>query len=577
MKPSTLLVVASAAALASPPALAQNNQTSRVNVSSLGAQALLTSERPSITADGTEIVFVCDADNLVPEDDNGVRDIYVHDIVSGLTERASVGTGGVQGNRQSLRPGISTDGRFVVFQSDATNLVPGDTNNFFDIFVRDRQLDTTERISVGSAGNEANADCLTSSVSTDGRFVVYLSSANNLVAGDTNGAVDVFVRDTLNDTTERVSVDSSGNQANGNSVLAPRPSISTDGSLVVFASEASNLVPGDTNGEIDIFVRNTVSGTTTRVSVDSIGTQANGRSGSPVISADGKFVCFDSEASNLVPGDTNNAFDIFVHELSTGTTTRVSVDSLGNQADKASFEPSISSTGGDVSFQSNATNLISGDTNGLLDVYKHDRTTGRTTLISVPAGGGESNNFSRASSVSFDGSYVVFESRANNLVPNDTNGATDIFIRDPLSCTPTIVTYCTASTTSIAGCVADVFTTGTPGLQVVGPFTIESGPIPGGNLGITYFGLSGPAAIPIGTQGGLLCAQPPVFRSVPKSGGGTNGNCDGNLSFTLDELQVGYPNIVKVGATMHAAIWFRDPPAPDGASFSNAVWFTICP
>ena len=111
----------------------------------------------------------------------------------------------------------------------------------------------------------------------------------------------------------------------------------------------------------------------------------------------------------------------------------------------------------------------------------------------------------------------------------------------------------------------------------VGPFTIESGPIPGGNLGIVYFGLSGPGSLPIGSQGGQVCAQTPVFRSVAKAGGGTIGNCDGNLSFTLDELQVGYPNIVKVGATMHLGMWFRDPPAPDGASLSNAVqWAMVC-
>ncbi len=222
---------------------------------------------------------------------------------------------------------------------------------------------TTTRVSVDSAGGQANdfsgaapSISVDTSISADGRFVVFQSDATNLVAGDTNGASDVFVHDRQTGTTTRVSVDSAGHEATGLYPASGDPAISADGRFVAFDSNATNLVAGDTNSAYDIFVHDRQTGTTTRVSVDSAGNQANGYD--PSLSADGRFVAFTSGASNLVAGDTNGASDVFVHDRQTGTTTRVSVDSAGWQAYSFSHLPSISADGRFVAFASNATNLV---------------------------------------------------------------------------------------------------------------------------------------------------------------------------------------------------------------------------
>jgi hypothetical protein len=289
--------------------------------------------------------------------------------------RVSVDSAGNQGDYDPsvlfFYPSISADGRFVAFPSGASNLVPGDTNGTGDIFMRDTLANITTRLSVNSAGNQGDNTSASPSISANGRFVAFSSFASNLVPGDINTNVEVFVRDTLTNTTTRVSLDSAGNQGNSDSY---RPSISGDGRFVAFLSRASNIVPGDTNLESDIFVRDTLTNTTTRVSLDSAGNQANSGSFQPSISADGRFVVFESLASNLVPGDTNGTRDIFVRDMLANTTTRVSVDSAGNQANSSSFEPSISADGRRIAFQSWASNLVPGDTNNSLDFFVFDTT-----------------------------------------------------------------------------------------------------------------------------------------------------------------------------------------------------------
>ncbi len=257
------------------------------------------------------------------------------------TTRVSVDSGGTQGNSDSgFFSSVSADGRFVAFYSDASNLAAGDTNGYRDVFVRDCQSGTTERISIDSGGSQGNNGSQTSSISADGTFVAFWSLSSNLVAGDTNGYPDVFVRDRQSGTTERVSVDSAGAQGNNGSQYS---SISADGRFVAFWSLSSNLVAGDTNGSADIFVRDRQSGTTDRVSVDSGGAQGNGSCGFALsISADGRFVAFWSYATNLVAGDTNGYPDVFVHDRQSGTSERVSVDSGGAQGNSSSGNNAIS-------------------------------------------------------------------------------------------------------------------------------------------------------------------------------------------------------------------------------------------
>ena len=409
------------------PAFAQVTQ--RVSVGAQGVEAHLDSFAGpmAISADLRFVTFYGPADNLVPGDTNGVEDVFVRDRRGGTTERVSVDSAGVQGDSFSEFPTISADGRCVAFVSYATNLVPGDTNGAYDVFVRDRPAGTTERVSVDSAGLQANDNSFFASISADGRYVAFVSHATNLVPGDTNGAADVFVRDRQGGTTERVSVDSSGVQGDGASDL---PSISADGRYVAFLSRSTNLVPGGTSGLSLVFVHDRQSGSTECASVDSGGTPANGDSGTCSISSDGRFVGFDSDGTNLVPGDTNGVTDAFLHDRQSGSTERLSVDSNGVQGNDVSVGVSLSADAGLAVFTSLAANLVPGDTNGVNDVFVRDRTSGTTIRASVDSSGAQANGDSYNPSISSDGRCVVFDSRALDLVPRDTNLASDVFVRD---------------------------------------------------------------------------------------------------------------------------------------------------
>ena len=415
--------------------------TTRVSVASDGTQMSGNSDRPSISADGRYVAFCYSW--------GGAESIFVHDRQTGQTTRVSVATDGTQANGKSYTPSISADGRYVAFASYASNLVSGDTNGYGDVFVRDRQTGVTERVSVASDGTQGNGTYYgsdTPSISSDGRYVAFESDASNLVPGDTNGYwyyglwlgnVDVFVHDRHTKLTERVSVASDGTQGNDSSSY---PSISADGRYVAFSSGASTLVPGDTNGCYDVFVHDRQTGQTMRVSVASDGTQGNASSGvycGPSLSADGRYVAFESEASNLVPGDTNWSTDAFVHDRQTGVTERASVASDGNHGGQGRGQYAfacISADGRYVAFDSTVTNLVPGDTNGQYDVFLHDRQTGQTTRVSVASDGTQGNSGSGyqgyAISISADGRYVAFVSFADNLVPVDSNGDRDVFVHD---------------------------------------------------------------------------------------------------------------------------------------------------
>jgi hypothetical protein len=348
------------------------------------------------------------------------------------TTRVSVSSSGAEGRNGADAPAISDDGNFVAFVSYSTNLVSGDTNGVSDAFVHDRSTGTTERVSVSSSGAQADADTNVGSLpafSADGNLVAFSSWASTLVPGDTNTHCDIFVHDRSSLVTERVSVNPSGGDANGDSF---DQSFSADGQLVAFASYASNLVYRDTNVTYDVFVRDRSSGTTERVSLDSSGNEGDFDSWTPTISADGRLVAFWSSATNLVPGDTNALGDIFVHDRTSGVTERVSVDSSGVQSNGANLFSSISADGRFVVFSSFASNLVAGDTNNKVDVFVHDRTTGSTERVSVSSAGaqGKYDSGSFGCAISADGEIASFDSGADNFVQGDTNGMYDVFIHD---------------------------------------------------------------------------------------------------------------------------------------------------
>jgi hypothetical protein len=289
----------------------------------------------------------------------------------------------------------------------------------------------------GTAGNDLS---FWSSISSDGRYVVFMSNATNLVQSDMNDSWDIFLHDGQTGKTSMVSMGFDGSQANSQSEY---PVISADGRYVAFASDATNIVQGDNAGYRDVFEFDRETGKTIRVSISTDGKQADQGTQAFVISisADGQFVAFPSLATNLVLNDTNKAWDIFVHDRVNGETTRVSVTSDGKQADAGSYGVSISPDGRYVAFGSNATNLVPEDLNGVMDVFIHDRKTGQTELVSVATSGTQGNeasgftliapdgiDFAYGTLISADGSKVAFMSYASNLVVADTNASQDIFI-----------------------------------------------------------------------------------------------------------------------------------------------------
>ena len=354
-------------------------------------------------------------------------------ITSYLVSRHNNGT---SGNQTSETASASSDGRYVAYTSAATNLVANDTNLRNDVFRTDTQTGTTIRVSTASDGTESAHNSYDAAISGDGNTVAFATVADNLVVGDTNQNWDIFVKDLATGQTTLVTNGYDGSPGDGGS---NEPVLSSDGRYVTYMSNASNLVPGDTNNRTDVFVTDLQTGTTTRASVAPDGTQGNRYSSSPSISADGRFVAFYSDATNLVAGDTNNRTDVFVTDTQTGTLTRVSVASDGTQGNGYSFSPAISADGRYVAFESDATTLVVSDTNNAQDVFLTDLQTGTTILVSAKADGTQGFNSSTDATISGDGRYVAYESRASNLVPEASLGRQNIFLFDRLTSQTSLV------------------------------------------------------------------------------------------------------------------------------------------
>ena len=398
-----------------------------VSVDSSEALADWWSSEPEISADGRYVAFQSPAANLVPGDTNGDIDVFVRDLVAGTTEIVSVDSSGAIGNDVSGFPSISADGRYVAFHSYATNLIPGDANTGSDVYVRDRVAGTTEKVSLTSTGAQPTLGAsFVPRITEDGRYVAFHSTVANLVTGDSNNQTDVFVRDRVAGTTERVSVSTAGVQGNG---LSMNARITADGRFVAFTSFASTLVPNDTvNG--DTFVHDRLTQTTERVSVATDGTPALGRSEIGAMTPDGRFVAFSSTADNLVANDTNGSTDAFLRDRLLETTRRVSVNTGEGQPQGNAFPTSISDDGRFVVMHSFAQNLVTGDVNGSVDVFVRDRVNATLDCVSLDSIGTQGNGHSQDAVISGDGRWIAFQSYASNLVPVDFNGDPDIFVRD---------------------------------------------------------------------------------------------------------------------------------------------------
>lgn len=350
--------------------------------------------------------------------------------------RASTAADGSQSNGHvTWRPSVSENGQFVAFGSDDTNIVSGDTDYRYDVFVKNMQTGEIQRVEANSGfvGN------IPVTISGDGRLVAFSSSASDLVTGDTNDVKDAFVADLISGETIRVSSSQSGVQANGTS---GNPTLSGDGQLVSFHSSATNLISDDTNDASDVFVKNLQTGEVGLVSSSSTDAQGNAASyayGYSSISDDGRFVAFMSYASNLVSGDTNNEEDLFVKDLVTGNVQRVTTtESSGQVSNPNAISATISADGRFVVFESYSSEFVVGDTNGKTDVFVKDLLTGTISRANRPADGSESVGSAFDARISGDGRYVVFRSIADDLIENDNNDSwntyvNDIFVKDMIT------------------------------------------------------------------------------------------------------------------------------------------------
>jgi len=391
------------------------------------------SAAPVVSANGRFVAFQSGATDLVTLPTGGLLDVYVRDLRRGITMLASVNSTGTEGaNDESFIDAISGNGRLVLFQSDASDLVSNDANSTTDVFVRDVRRATTLLVSANAAGTSTGNSSSSSPVVTpNGRFVAFGSAASDLVLNDGNGNADVFVRDLRNGTTILVSVNAAGTaSASGHSI---GPVMSKNGRFVAFASNAGDLVTTTTNGVQNVFVRDLHTGTNTLVSVNAAGTAGgNGTSQALGISVTGRFVLMESLATDLVgTTDGNGTLDIFVRDLKSGTTTLVSVNGAGTgSGDAGSFDPMLSANGRFVAFESAASDLAANDGDGEFDVFVRDMRSATTMLASVNAAGTSSgNSASGTATLSANGQMLAFESEANDLTANDTNGAGDVFVR----------------------------------------------------------------------------------------------------------------------------------------------------
>jgi len=374
----------------------------------------------SISADGRYTTLTANAGFL--------QHVFLYDRFSGVTKDISA-----QGNNISLASELSANGRFVAFRSSSSNLVSGDTNGLVaDIFVQDLQSGKNELVSKASDGTSANDLSYFSAISGDGQFVVFSSAASNLVAKDANNAADVFLRNRGTGKTTRIDVSSNGAEADWGIGSNGIVDISADGRYVVFSSSSSNLVAGDDHTE-DVYLRDVKNGTTIRVSQPVRASGFDGGSKTPSISGDGRFIAFSSGSSKLLAGDTDDVnADIFVYDRIAKTMTKITKNSDGS-----SILPTISADGRFIGFMSQASNLVTGDTNAAWDTFIHDRNTGKTIRVNTTPQNlqstGDSLPFQARPSISADGRFIGFESGAKDLTADDSDNAmTDVFLRDTL-------------------------------------------------------------------------------------------------------------------------------------------------
>lgn len=550
---ATVLILSSSAA----------QTTTLVSVDSTGNQGNGVSRWPMMSRNDRFIAFESDANNLVPGDTNGRTDVFVRDVVLGTTTRVSVDSTGAELPGDSSRPSISADGRYVAF-------VCGAPTGTYDVYRHDRESGLTELVSCALGGGVANGPSANPAISDNGRYIAFTSAATNIVSGDSGPSADCFVRDMDAQVTVLASVSSQGVQEIGSADWA-RPALSGDGRYVAFVSNAANLVPNDTNDWFDLFVHDLQTGTTTLVTP---GSQYGSTIDGPAMSQDGRYIAFWTDGP-LDPADTNGTADVYLWDMQTASLSRASVDSTGVQLNANSRGPAISTSGRFVAFESDATTLVSGDTNNSVDIFVRDMNTGQVSRVSVDSSGLQANANSQRPSISSDGDVISFQSSASNLAPNDGNGVDDVF-RINTTCTGGISSYCTAKTNGL-GCVPSIGSLGIPSQSGPDNFYVTASNVRNNKLGMMLWSLAQDSR-PF--FGGTLCLHSPIKRTFGQMSGGspTGNDCTGTYAYHFSQTYM-LQQLLGAETTVYAQFWTRDPgfPPPNNIGLTNGLQFTICP
>lgn len=519
------------------------------------------------------------ADDAIGGDANGFVDVVRQDRFTGVNEVVSLGAGGAPLDSDVFFASLSANGRYLYLQTPASNFGFVDSNGVDDVYVRDLQTGTLFKASVGLAGADPDAGSYTGEVSSDGRFVAFSSEASNLVGGDSNGAYDVFVRDLVANTTQRVSVKPGGGQSFLGGDL---PQISSDGRYVVFTSPSDDLVANDNNGFNDVFVRDRQTSTTTRVNLGSGGVESNGDTVYFMrASADARWIVFASNATNLAVG-ASGFLDIHLADRVGGTMAIASVGMGGQFADGDSLDPCVSDDGRYVTFFSDATNLDANDLDAETDFFWTDMANGVTRLASRSTGG-STGQLPPSSGLSYgwpalsgSGRLAGFAFNLQELVAGDTNYA-DALIFDAQSIAFPIESFCVAKVNS-QGCTPRITSGGEPFASGASDsFFVSAHDVLNNKTGLFLWSF-GPGGVPLG--GGTLCVGTPLKRTLGAGSGGSpiGNDCSGTYSHHFSQAYMASKGIVP-GATVYVQCWSRDPgfAAPDNIGLTDALTFTPLP
>lgn len=561
--------------LASPGLLAQQATTSIAARTDHGAQSVHGIHTGTVSSDGRWTLFDTDSADIVRGDTNGVVDTFLHDSVTGKTERVSVDSSGAQVSRDSYAVQVSADARWVLMNSEADELAPAGSALAMDGCLRDRQTGAIAVLLTGIGGARLDNQSMAVAMTPDARYVVLDSPATNVLPGTPVGVSNVYVIDRVSGIVTYEGRNTSGQPADAGTYGG---AITADGRYLLFTSDASNLAGNDTNAVDDVFLRDRMLGTTVLVSGDSLGNPATGNAG--FLSADARYASFVSFSDLVVPGDNNGFEDVFVRDMWSGTLEMVSRNAVGEVGNGPTVGGFLSADGRKVGLLSFASNFVPGIT-GNWQAYLKDRVSGEIECVSVSTLGVPAPESVNLTAMSPDGRRFSFTSNDALIGSSDLNGNfQDLLLRDLDGGAPTIGSYCISGSNS-SGCSGSFAGFGIPDANAGSGFQLVANGVQGQSIAIVHYGVSGPYIVPFGASESVRCVRPPLQRTRILSTGGTAGSCNGKIVLDWNEFIATNPealgNPFLGGEAVWSQVWVRDPGSTIGGVFTNAVWFTVAP